>query len=315
MPVDVSIVVPVYEEAASLDALADEIRDTCEHSGLTFEVWLIDDGSRDRSWDVIDQLHAADGRFAGVRFRRNYGKSAALMAGFARATGRVVVTMDADLQDDPAEIPALVGMIGSGLDLVSGWKTRRKDPLTKTFPSVFFNLVTRAVSGIRLHDFNCGLKAYRRDLIKSLRIYGEMHRYIPLLAKWAGYDRIGEMKVNHRLRRHGRSKFGVERYVRGCLDLLTVTFLTRFGVRPMHFFGTWGLLAFLFGFGLSLWISVDKWVFGNPVGDRPALLLGALLIMAGLLLMSTGFLAELIVRQRMEEEAPYEVTVEMRRSE
>ena len=310
MPVDVSIVVPAYEEAASLGVLADEIRAACTGSGLTFEVWLIDDGSCDDSWDTICAVHAADERFKGVRFRRNYGKSAALMAGFARATGRVVVTMDADLQDDPAEIPSLVAMVDKGLDLVSGWKVRRKDPLTKTLPSVFFNLVTRTVSRIRLHDFNCGLKAYRQDVVKAVRVYGEMHRYIPLLAKWEGYGRIGEKKVRHRARRHGRSKFGLERYVRGCLDLLTVTFLTRFGARPMHFFGTWGLLAFLVGFALSLWISIEKWVFGSPVGDRPALLLGALLIMVGLLLMSTGFVAELVVRQRMEEKPPYEVISE-----
>ena len=310
MAVDVSIVVPVYEEAASLRLLADEICEACTGGGLSFEVWLVDDGSRDESWEKICALQAADGRFRGVRFRRNFGKSAALMAGFARAGGRVVVTMDADLQDDPAEVPALVAMVDEGLDMVSGWKRRRKDPLSKTVPSAFFNLVTRVVSGIKLHDFNCGLKAYRHDVVRSLHFYGEMHRYIPLLAKWEGYDRIGEKTVNHRARKHGRTKFGMERYVRGCLDLLTVSFLTRFGVRPMHFFGTWGLLAFLGGLVLSLWISIDKLVFGNPVGNRPALLLGALLIMVGLLLMSTGFVAELVVRQRMQEKPPYEIISE-----
>ncbi len=312
MSVDVSIVVPVYGEAASLGALADEIQRACMDASLTFEAHFIDDGSQDDSWDVICALHANDPRFVGVRFRKNYGKSAALMAGFARARGRVVVTMDADLQDDPAELPALVSMIDGGLDLVSGWKQRRQDPLGKRLPSAIFNGVTRTVSRIKLHDFNCGLKAYRSEVVRTLRVYGEMHRYIPLLAKWEGYDRIGEKKVNHRVRRHGRSKFGAERYVRGCLDLLTVTYLTRFGARPMHFFGSWGLLAFLGGFGLSLWISIEKWFFGRPIGDRPALLLGALMIMVGLLLMSTGFVAELIVRQRMEHTAPYDIVAEAR---
>jgi len=310
MSVDVSVVVPIYDESESLSTLAEEIQAACTGAGLTFEVWLVDDGSRDDSWEVIESIHAANQRFLGVRFRRNYGKSAALMAGFARARGKVVVTMDADLQDDPAEIPALVEMVESGLDLVSGWKKNRQDPIGKTLPSTLFNLVTRTVSRLNLHDFNCGLKAYRREVAQSLRIYGEMHRYIPLLARWSGYDRIGEKKVSHRPRRHGHSKFGVERYVRGCLDLLTVTFLTRFAARPMHFFGTWGLLAFLGGTALCLWISIDKWILGNPIGNRPALLLGALLIMVGLLLMSTGFLAELIVRQRMEDRVPYEVLSE-----
>jgi len=310
MPVDVSVVVPIYDESESLSTLAEEIQAACTGAGLTFEVWLVDDGSRDDSWEVIESIHARNQRFLGVRFRRNYGKSAALMAGFARANGKVVVTMDADLQDDPAEIPALVEMVESGLDLVSGWKKNRQDPIGKTLPSTLFNLVTRTVSRLNLHDFNCGLKAYRREVAQSLRIYGEMHRYIPLLARWSGYDRIGEKKVSHRPRRHGHSKFGVERYVRGCLDLLTVTFLTRFAARPMHFFGTWGLLAFLVGTALCLWISIDKWILGHPVGNRPALLLGALLIMVGLLLMSTGFLAELIVRQRMEDRVPYEVLSE-----
>ncbi len=307
MPPDVSIIIPVYEEADSLKQLAREIREACADAELTFEVWLIDDGSEDDSWQLICRLQRRDARFAGLRLRRNYGKSAALMAGIAKAHGRVVVTMDADLQDDPAEIGPLTARIDQGMDLVSGWKVHRRDPLAKTIPSRLFNQVTRMVSGIRLHDFNCGLKAYRREVIQTLRIYGEMHRYIPLLAKWEGFTRIGEKKVNHRVRRHGRSKFGMERYLRGCLDLLTVSFLTRFGARPMHFFGTWGLVAFAGGFLLSLWISVDKLFFGNPVGERPALLLGALLIMVGLMTMSTGFVAELVVRQRMEDRLPYEI--------
>ncbi len=305
---DVGVVVPVYEEAASLATLAREIRSSCEAGELAFEVWFIDDGSRDGSWTEILRQCKSDERFHGVRLRRNYGKSAALAAGFERVNARVVITMDADLQDDPGEIPSLVAAVDAGEDLVSGWKELRKDPWTKTLPSRFFNLVTRIVSGIPLHDFNCGLKAYRLEVIKSVKIYGEMHRYIPLLAKWEGFTRIGERRVNHRSRRHGQSKFGFERYVRGCLDLMTVMFLTRFGGRPMHFFGSMGLLAFLGGFVISLWITMDKFVYDNPVGDRPSLLLGALLIMVGVQFMCTGFLGDLILRGRMKEGRPYEIT-------
>ncbi len=305
---DVGIVVPVYEEADSTASLADEIRFSCEEAGLTFEVWFIDDGSRDDSWAEILRQREADKRFNGIQLRRNYGKSAALAAGFEHVSARVVITMDADLQDDPSEIPSLVAAVDAGQDLVSGWKKVRKDPWTKTLPSRFFNLVTRIVSGIALHDFNCGLKAYRLEVVKSMKIYGEMHRYLPLLAKWEGFTRIGEQRVNHRSRQYGRSKFGFERYVRGCLDLMTVMFLTRFGARPMHFFGSMGLLAFLGGFVISLWITIDKFVYDNPVGDRPSLLLGVLLIMVGVQFMCTGFLGDLILRGRMKESQPYEIT-------
>ncbi|MXW14270.1 MAG: glycosyltransferase family 2 protein [Rhodothermaceae bacterium] len=304
---DVGIVVPVYEEAASIASLSKEIRLSCKEAGLTFEVWFIDDGSRDDSWAEILRQRDADERFNGIQLRRNYGKSAALAAGFEHVSARVVITMDADLQDDPSEIPSLVAAVDAGQDLVSGWKKARKDPWTKTLPSRFFNLVTRIVSGIPLHDFNCGLKAYRLEVVKSMKIYGEMHRYLPLLAKWEGFTRIGEQRVNHRSRQHGRSKFGFERYVRGCLDLMTVMFLTRFGARPMHFFGSMGLLAFLGGFVISLWITIDKFVYDNPVGDRPSLLLGVLLIMVGVQFMCTGFLGDLILRGRMKESQPYEI--------
>ncbi len=301
----VGIIVPVFEEAGTISTLADEIREVCDEAGLTFQVWFVDDGSLDDSWGEIVSLCAADKRLNGIRFRRNYGKSAALAAGFEHVNASIVITMDGDLQDDPHEIPQLVYAINQGLDLVSGWKKSRKDPLSKTLPSRFFNLVTRIVSGIPLHDFNCGLKAYRLEVVKSIKVYGEMHRYIPLLAKWEGYYRIGELPVKHRPRQHGRSKFGLERYIRGCLDLVTVSFLTRFGARPMHFFGSMGLLAFLGGFIISLWITIDKLVYDNPVGDRPALLLGALLIIVGVQAMCTGFLGDLILRGRMEERQPY----------
>ena len=304
----VGIVIPVYEEEASIATLAREIRENCMDANLTFKVWFVDDGSSDGSWSEILQQCSTDKRFYGVRLRRNYGKSAALAAGFEQVQARVVVTMDADLQDDPHEIPQLVAAVEGGLDLVSGWKKSRKDPWTKTLPSRFFNLITRIVSGIALHDFNCGLKAYRLDVVKAVKIYGEMHRYMPLLAKWEGFTRIDERQVNHRRRKFGRSKFGLERYIRGCLDLMTVTFLTRFGARPMHFFGSMGLLAFLGGFVISLWITVDKLVYKNPVGDRPALLLGILLIMVGVQFMCTGFLGDLILRLRMKDSHPYEIS-------
>ncbi len=305
---DVSIVVPVFEEEESLPELAQQIRAACEAAGFSFEVWFVDDGSRDGSWPVIEHLHADDARFAGLRFRRNYGKSAALAAGFARVQGRYVVTMDADLQDDPAEIPDLVAMLDEGYDLVSGWKQKRRDPLSKTIPSRFFNFVTRLVSGIKLHDFNCGLKVYRREVVKSIQVYGEMHRYIPLLAKWEGYARIGEKPVRHRARQYGQTKFGLERYLRGFLDLITVAFLTRFAARPMHFFGMLGTLSFLGGIGISLWISIDKLFFGRPIGDRPLLLLGALLIIVGVQTFCTGLLGDMIIRRRMEEGPPYQIT-------
>ena len=304
---DVSVVVPVYDEADSLPDLAREIRSACEGSGYRFEVWFVDDGSRDASWEVIARLHEEDSRMAGLRFRRNYGKSAALALGFEQARGKYVITMDADLQDTPAEIPRLIARIKEGFDLVSGWKKTRRDPLSKRIPSKFFNRVTRIISGVRLHDFNCGLKAYRRDVVKTVRVYGELHRYIPLLAKWEGYDRISEIPVEHRARRYGRSKFGLDRFVKGFLDLISVTFLTRFAVRPMHFFGAFGTMAFFAGFVLSLWLSIDKIVFGNPIGDRPLLLFGALMMVVGVQMFTTGLLGEMIVRPRMERTDSYRV--------
>ena len=303
----VGIIVPVLDEADSLPKLTREIGAACNAADLSFVVFLIDDGSRDDSWATIARLSSENSQVQGIRLRRNYGKSAALAAGFAALDADIVITMDADLQDDPQEIPELVEMIESGHDLVSGWKKNRRDPIGKTLPSRFFNLVTRAVSKIPLHDFNCGLKAYRIELAKSLRLYGEMHRYTPLLAKWEGFDRIGEKVVRHRPRKFGQSKYGWERYVRGCLDLLTVVFITRYGARPMHFFGTFGLLAFLAGFGLSLWISINKLFFGVPVANRPALLLGILMILVGVQTMCTGFIADLIIRSRMENTRPFNV--------
>jgi glycosyltransferase involved in cell wall biosynthesis len=296
---DVSLVIPLLDEAESLPELADRIRAALDGAGRSFEVWMVDDGSTDSSWDVIRALHRADPRFAGVRFRKNYGKSAALAIGFKHARGRYVVTLDADLQDDPAEIPEMLERLEAGADLVSGWKQTRHDPLSKTIPSRFFNGVTRLVSGIPLHDFNCGLKAYRADVVKHVRVYGELHRYIPLLAKWEGYDRIEEQVVQHHARKHGRTKFGLERFIRGFLDLITVVFVTRFGRRPMHFFGGLGTLSFLGGFAISLYLSVG-WFLGTPIGNRPLFFLGIMLVILGVQLFLAGFLGEMIVRPEME---------------
>ncbi|MDT0630191.1 glycosyltransferase family 2 protein [Rubrivirga sp. S365] len=305
---DLSVVVPVYDEAESLPALADEIRAAL--GGLTFEVWLVDDGSTDESWAVIERLQAEDIRFGGVRFRRNYGKSAALAAGFARCQGRFIATLDADLQDDPAELPEMVARLEGGADLVSGWKRERNDPWEKRLPSKFFNWVTRVVSGIPLHDFNSGIKAYRAEVVQSVRVYGELHRYIPLLAKWEGYTRIEEQKVNHRPRVHGRTKFGIERYLRGFLDLITVVFITRFARRPMMFFGGAGTVAFLVGFLMLAYLTVLKVAFGEPIGGRPLLTFGVLLILLGAQSFLAGFLGEMIVRPEMERADRYDVREE-----
>lgn len=302
---DLSIVVPVYEEAESLPELADRIRAACED--FTFEVWFVDDGSDDGSWEVIEELHAQDPRFAGVRFQRNYGKSAALAVGFERAEAPYVVTLDADLQDDPAEIPALIEKLEEGYDLVSGWKKERKDPVSKTLSSRFFNFITRIMSGIPIHDFNCGLKAYRREVVESISLYGELHRYIPILAKWEGFDRITEKPVQHHPRKHGETKFGLERYVRGFLDFVSVLFLTRFAARPMHFFGGVGTISFVLGFAISLWLSIEKIFFGVHLSDRPLLLLGLLLILFGAQMFTTGLLGEMITRPRMETTDGYQI--------
>ena len=302
-----SIVVPVFDEEESLPELAVLLREMCEREVYAFEVWLIDDGSSDNSWEVIQQIHAEDSRFAGISFRRNYGKSAALAVGFQRARGRYVVTIDADLQDDPNEIPALIAMLEQGNDLVSGWKKKREDPLSKKIPSKVINTITRRLTGIDLHDINCGLKAYRREVVKSVKVYGELHRYIPLLAKWEGFTRIVEKPVKHHARKYGKTKFGIERFARGFLDLITTLFMTRFAARPMHFFGSLGMMAFLGGFLISLWISIDKLFFDNPIGDRPLLLFGVMLILLGGQMFATGLLGEMIIKPRMEETSAYHI--------
>jgi len=307
---DVSIIVPAFEEAESLPELCERIRTAFEPTGRSFEIWIIDDGSADDTWQVIEQLHQSDRRVAGVRFRTNYGKSAALAAGFARIRGHYVCTLDADLQDDPAELPAMLDRLDAGADLVSGWKRKRQDPLSKTIPSRFFNAVTRIVSGIPLHDFNSGIKAYRAEVVRSVRVYGELHRYIPLLAKWEGYTRIEERQVEHHPRVHGRTKFGLERFIRGFLDLLTVVFVTRFARRPMHFFGGLGTLAFIGGFLIVLYLSIG-WLMGIPIAGRPLFFVGLTLVVVGVQLFTAGFLGELFIRPQVERPDAYDVREEI----
>ncbi len=300
---DVSIVVPLYNEAESLAELAAWIVRVCEAEGLSYEVIFIDDGSTDASWDIIEELAAANPAIHGIKFSRNYGKSAALYSGFEAAQGEVVITMDADLQDSPDEIPALRRMIlDEGYDLVSGWKKDRHDPASKRLPSKFFNATTRLVSGIKLHDMNCGLKAYRRAVVKSIEVYGEMHRYIPILARRAGFRKIGEKVVEHRARKYGHSKYGLERMVKGYLDLITVSFLSRFGRHPMYLFGSLGTLMFITGFVTAIWLIVEKLVKqaqGLPlriVADQPMFYIAIVTLVLGVMLFLTGFLGELINR-------------------
>ena len=304
---DISVVVPLYNEAESLPELVEWIDRVAADNRLSYELLLIDDGSDDASWATIMQLKE---RFAAIRaigFARNYGKSAALYCGFAAARGEVVFTMDADLQDSPDEIPAMRRMIlEEGYDLVSGWKRKRHDPAGKRLPSRFFNWTARAVSGIRLHDFNCGLKAYRRKVVKAIEVYGEMHRYSPILAKQAGFRRIGEKAVEHRARKYGCSKFGMERMLKGYLDLITVSFMAHFGRSPMYFFGGLGTLMFLIGGGTTVWLIAAKLYKQahalplRPVTDQPLFYLAMLAVVLGVQLFLAGFLGELVNRGSSE---------------
>ena len=300
---DISVVVPLYNEQESLPELLAWIRRVMEANSYSFEVIFIDDGSSDNSWNIVRSLRRNDPNVRGIRFRRNYGKSAALYCGFEAARGNVVITMDADLQDSPDEIPDMRRMIlEEGYDMVSGWKLKRHDPIGKRWPSKFFNWTARTVSGIKLHDFNCGLKAYRRKVVKSIEVYGEMHRYIPILAKEAGFRRIGEKVVCHRARKYGSSKFGMERMVKGYLDLITVSFLSHFGRSPMYFFGGLGTLMFLLGGCSTIWIiatKLYKQAHGLPlraVTEQPLFYLSMLLVILGVQFFLAGFLGELIDR-------------------
>ncbi len=300
----VSVVVPLYNEEESLPELADWIERVMAQHGLhEWEVWFIDDGSTDNSWEVITGLHRRNNRFKGKKFRRNYGKSAALQTGFEMVQGEVVITMDADLQDSPDEIPELYRMITEQkFDLVSGWKKVRHDPVAKTIPSKFFNGVTSLMTGIKLHDFNCGLKAYKRDVVKHIEVYGEMHRYIPMIAKSAGYSKIGEKVVQHRARKYGTTKFGWERFTRGFLDLLSIMFVSRFGKRPMHIFGSLGVLSFLVGGLMTVWLIIEKLyklkhhLPFRQITDQPLFFIALVAVIVGVQLFVAGFLGELVSR-------------------
>ena len=302
---DISVIVPLLNEAESLPELAAWIERVMSEHNFSYEVIMVDDGSTDESWSVIQELHRKNPAIKGIKFRRNYGKSAALNTAFEACVGDVVITMDADLQDSPDEIPELFRMIKEeGYDLVSGWKKVRYDSkLAKNIPSKFFNWTTRRMSGIQLHDFNCGLKAYKKDVVKSIEVYSEMHRYIPVIAKWAGFTKIGEKVVVHQKRKHGVSKFGWNRFINGYLDLLTVSFMSKFGKKPMHFFGSLGSLSFLIGIIITIVLIAQKLYRMNhlvpgfrQVTDQPLFYLALLAMVFGLMLFLAGYLAELVVR-------------------
>jgi glycosyltransferase involved in cell wall biosynthesis len=305
---DISVVVPLFNEDESLPELSQWIDRVMKQNGYSYEAILVDDGSKDQSWKVVQEICTKNNSFKGIKFRRNYGKSAALQKGFEVASGRVVITMDADMQDSPDEIPGLYKMIvEDGFDLVSGWKQKRYDPISKTIPSKFFNWATRKMSGIHnLHDFNCGLKSYRLDVVKSIEVYGEMHRYIPVIAKWAGFSKIAEKTVEHRARKYGTTKFGLERFVNGFLDLLSISFVSRFGKRPMHLFGTLGSLMFLLGFILAAYLGASKlWsVYNNEyarlITNRPSFYIALTCMILGTQLFLAGFVSELVGRASSE---------------
>ncbi|WP_236033054.1 glycosyltransferase family 2 protein [Algoriphagus pacificus] len=304
----ISVVVPVFNEEESLTELTHWISRVMKDHGFSYEVIYVNDGSTDNSWGVINNLSIQFEAVKGLNFTRNYGKSAALDAGFQRVTGEVVITMDADLQDSPDEIPGLYAMVKEGgFDVVSGWKKERHDPIGKTIPSKFFNAVTRWISGIKLHDFNCGLKAYRQKVVKNIQVYGEMHRYIPLLAKWNGFSKIGEKVVQHQARKYGYSKFGLERFLNGFLDLISVSFVHRYKKKPMHFFGLLGTLSFFTGFAITCWLIFQK-VYGLSKGlavreitDQPLFFLALVALIIGVQLFVTGFIAELMTSNQSKE--------------
>lgn len=305
---DISIVIPAKDEEESLPELCQWISRALTPHGLSYEVIFIDDGSTDDTWEVIEKISKENTHIKGIQFNRNYGKSAALQIGFRAAAGDVIITMDADLQDSPDEIPDLYKMIKEdGYHLVSGWKKKRNDPLSKTIPSKFFNKVTSIISGIKLHDFNCGLKAYDKKVIKNISVYGEMHRYIPVIAKWAGFKKIGEKVVEHRARKYGSTKFGWERFMNGFLDLLSITFVSKFRQKPMHFFGLLGTISFLIGFVITVaifWAKIDSyWISKIPlkrgITEQPLFYIALVAIIIGVQLFVTGFLAEMLAMQSL----------------
>ena len=304
---NVSLVIPLFNEAESLPELHAWIVRVCKQENLSYEILLLDDGSNDGSWDIIKNLKNQDANVRGFRFRTNYGKSAALNVGFAEANGEVVITMDADLQDSPDEIPGLIEMIKTeGYDVVSGWKKKRYDPLSKTIPTKLFNWATRKISDLELHDFNCGLKAYRNEVVKNIEVYGEMHRYIPVIAKWAGFPKVGEKVVVHQARKYGSTKFGMNRFVNGFLDLISLFFMSKFGKKPMHFFGLLGVLNFLVGLFMACWIILEKLICviqdkrAPLVTDSPIFYIGLVAMIIGTQLFLAGFIGELVSRSNPE---------------
>ncbi|MEO6893639.1 MAG: glycosyltransferase family 2 protein [Ginsengibacter sp.] len=300
---DISVIVPLYNEEESLPELEAWIRRVADENNYTYEVIMIDDGSTDNSWAIVQELHALNPVVKGIRFQRNYGKSAALNEGFKMAKGDVIITMDADLQDSPDEIPELRRMVlQDNFDIVSGWKKKRYDStISKNIPSKFFNAATRKASGIYLHDFNCGLKAYKHKVVKSIEVYGEMHRYIPLIAKWSGFNKFGEKVVEHRPRKYGVTKFGWTRFINGFLDLASIMFVGKFGKNPMHFFGLWGTLSFLFGFLVSFYLTVTKFFFDQTgMTQRPLFFVALVAMIIGVQLFLAGFLGEIISRNGPE---------------
>ncbi len=299
--IDISVVVPLYNEEQSLMPLSLAIRDALDRMNATYEVIFVDDGSTDNSLKLLRDIHRKNRRYKFISFRKNYGKSAALSVGFQHAVGRIIVTMDADLQDDPNEIPRLIEKLESGYDLVNGWKKRRHDPISKTIPSRLFNFTTSALTGIKLRDFNSGLKAYRREVVQDIKVYGEMHRFLPVLAHWAGY-RVAEIPVVHHPRKYGKTKFGMSRFWHGLLDLVTVLFTTRYSKRPLHFFGVIGLFTFIFGFAIDLELTIE-WLMGKTaISNRPLFTVGVLLIIVGVQFVSIGLLGEMITRSNAAEE-------------
>ncbi|MBK5203375.1 MAG: glycosyltransferase family 2 protein [Prolixibacteraceae bacterium] len=306
--IDISVVIPLYNEEESLPELTTWIKKIMDDNSFSYEIIFIDDGSKDSSWEIIKKLHTDNSSVKGIKFLRNYGKSAGLQVGFTKAIGDVIFTMDADLQDDPSEIPELYRMIKEDhYDLVSGWKKERHDPLfSKNLPSKFYNLIARICSGIKIHDFNCGLKAYRKQVVKSIEIYGEMHRYIPIIAKWAGFTKIGEKVVHHHKRKYGKSKFGIDRFFSGPLDLLSVLFISKFKKQPMHFFGIIGSLVFIFGLLASLWLGIDKLIAIHQqirvplVTESPYFYMALTAMIIGTQLFMAGFISELLSRNAPE---------------
>lgn len=301
--IDISVVVPLFNEEESLPELTEAIEKALGDT-YSYEIIYVDDGSTDTSWQVVKNLSQQNKKVSGISLRRNYGKSVALQAAFEIVKGKYVVTMDADLQDDPNEVPEMIAMLEGGLDLVSGWKKERFDPISKTIPSKFFNFVTRKAAGIELNDFNCGLKAYRTEVIEHIYLYGELHRYIPMLAKKEGFTRIGEKVVKHHPRKYGKTKFGLSRFLNGFLDLITIMFVQGYLQKPMHFFGTLGLLMLTGGTIINIYLASIKIFFGEAIGGRPLLFLGILLMMLGIQFLSTGLLGELINKNHVERQKP-----------